>query len=78
MKTINLFLKEIEMKNGNLSVYNGTGEVIGLRYEVINKGVPIGMVIGMTITIATTICFAWGYAFNKLHEQRDTEFDTVE
>nr|DAP21584.1 MAG TPA: hypothetical protein [Caudoviricetes sp.] len=66
------------MRNGNLSVYNGTGEVIGLRYEVINKGVPIGIVIGMTITIATTIGFAWGYAFNKLHEQNDTEFDAVE
>ena len=66
------------MKNGNLSVYNGTGEVIGLRYEVIDKGVPIGIVIGMTITIATTIGFAWGYAFNEVHKQNDTEFDTVE
>lgn len=66
------------MIDRKLEVYNGTDEVIGLRYEVINSGVPIGIVIGVTIAMATTIGFAWGYAFNKLHEQRDTEFDTVE
>nr|DAN59189.1 MAG TPA: hypothetical protein [Caudoviricetes sp.] len=65
------------MRNGNLSVYNGTGEVIGLRYEVINKGVPIGIVIGMTITIATTIGFAWGYAFNEVHKQKNIKPDTA-
>lgn len=65
------------MKNGNLSVYNGTDEVIGLRYEVINQGVPIGIVIGVTITMATTIGFVWGYAVNNLHKKKDMEFDTV-
>lgn len=65
------------MNNGKLSVYNGTGEVIGLRYEVINKGVPIGMVIGVTMAMATMIGFVWGYAFNNLHKQKNIKPDTA-
>lgn len=65
------------MRNGNLSVYNGTDEVIGLRYEVINKGVPIGMVIGVTMTMATMIGFVCGYTANKQRRRKDTEYDTV-
>lgn len=66
------------MNNGKLDIYNGNEKDIALRYTVVNNGVPIGMVIGVTMVMATMIGFAWGYAFNKLHEQNDTEFDAVE
>jgi|GEM_PF-1603146 hypothetical protein len=65
------------MNDRKLEVYNGTDEVIGLRYEVINSGVPIGMMIGVTIAMATTIGFIWGYAVNNLHKKKDAEFDTT-
>lgn len=63
------------MNDRKLEVYNGTDEVIGLRYEVINSGVPIGMVIGVTMAMATMIGFICGYTANKLNKA-DTEFDT--
>lgn len=65
------------MNDRKLEVYNGTEEMIGLRYEVINSGVPIGMVIGVTIAIATTIGFIYGYAVSNLHKKKNAEFDTI-
>ena len=64
------------MIDRKLEVYNGTDEVIGLRYEVINSGVPIGIVIGVTIAMSTMIGFICGYTTKKLSEETSKEFDT--
>ena len=66
------------MIDRKLEVYNGTDEVIGLRYEVINSGVPIGIVIGVTIAMSTMIGFICGYTAKKLSEETIKEFDTIE
>lgn len=64
------------MIDRKLEVFNDTSEVIGLRYEVINSGVPIGIVIGVTITMSTMIGFICGYTAKKLNEKTIKEFDT--
>lgn len=63
------------MDDRKLEVCNGTEEMIRLRYTVVNNGVPIGMVIGVTMAMATMIGFICGYTANKL-SKADTEFDT--
>lgn len=64
------------MIDRKLEVFNDTNEVIGLRYEVINSGVPIGMVIGVTIAMSTMIGFICGYTAKKLSDDTITECDT--
>ena len=63
------------MNNGKLDIYNGNERDIALRYTVVNNGVPIGMVIGVTMAMATMIGFICGYTANKL-SKADTECDS--
>ena len=62
------------MNNGKLDIYKGNEKDIALRYTVVNNGVPIGMVIGVTMAMATMIGFICGYTANKL-SKADIEFD---